>query len=255
MRKDIHKTCESLPRYRGKDWAAYNEGLINRGNVTIWIDEAVLARIPDAIPTRGRLCLYGDTLIQALLNVKTVYRLKLRALQGFTQSLRDPAFLSLPVPNYTRLCPRAKTLDVELPILRDNEPIYLVVDSTGLKVYGEGEWKVRQHGYSKQRTWRKVHRALNANTGQVHAALMTNQNVADGDALAKLLDQIPREKQIDVIGGDGAYDTKPCHAAIAARSAIPSIPPREGAVHWPADMPGAAWRNGAVDAIARDGRR
>ncbi|XDJ36358.1 MAG: IS5 family transposase [Burkholderia sp.] len=148
-----------------------------------------------------------------------------------------------------------KTLDVELPILRDNEPIYLVVDSTGLKVYGEGEWKVRQHGYSKRRTWRKVHLALNANTGQVHAALMTNQNVADGDALAKLLDQIPREEQIDVIGGDGAYDTKPCHAAIAARSAIPSIPPREGAAHWPADMPGAAWRNGAVDAIARDGRR
>ncbi|MEX3592920.1 MAG: IS5 family transposase, partial [Burkholderia sp.] len=86
-------------------------------------------------------------------------------------------------------------------------------------------------------------------------ALMTNQNVADGDALAKLLDQIPREEQIDVIGGDGAYDTKPCHVAIAARSAIPSIPPREGAVHWLADMPGAVRRNGAVDAIARDGRR
>ncbi|KAF1011729.1 MAG: IS5 family transposase ISBam3 [Burkholderia gladioli] len=71
---------------------------------------------------------------------------------------------------------------------------------------------MRQHGYSKRRTWRKVHLALNANTGQVHAALMTNQNVADGDALAKLLDQIPREEQIDVIGGDGAYDTKPSHA-------------------------------------------
>ncbi|MEX3592019.1 MAG: IS5 family transposase, partial [Burkholderia sp.] len=152
-------------------------------------------------------------------------------------------------------CRRAKTLDVELPILRDNEPIHLVVDSTGLKVYGEGEWKVRQQGYSKRRTWRTVHLALNANTGQVHAALMTNQNVADGDALAKLLEQIPREEQIDVIGGDGAYDTKPCHAAIAARSAIPSIPPREGAAHWPADMPGAAWRNGAVDAIARAGHR
>ncbi|MEX3592964.1 MAG: transposase, partial [Burkholderia sp.] len=71
MRKDIHKTCESKARSRVKNWAAYNEGLINRGNVTIWIDEAVLARIPDAIPTRGRPCLYGDTLIQALLGVKT----------------------------------------------------------------------------------------------------------------------------------------------------------------------------------------
>ncbi|MEX3593066.1 MAG: IS5 family transposase, partial [Burkholderia sp.] len=87
-------------------------------------------------------------------------------------------------------------------------------------------------------------------------ALMTNQNVADGDALAKLLDQIPREEQIDVIGGDGAYDTKPCHSAIAARSAIPSIPPREGAPFIGQRIcPGAAWRNGAVDAIARDGRR
>ncbi|KAF1009997.1 MAG: hypothetical protein E5299_01790 [Burkholderia gladioli] len=109
--------------------------------MTIWINEAVLAKITDAIPTRGRPCVYGDTLIQALLGVKTVYRRTLRALQGFTQSLRDLAFPSLPVPNYTTLCRRAKTLDVELPILRDNEPIHLVVDSTGLKVHGEGEWK------------------------------------------------------------------------------------------------------------------
>ncbi|KAF1013127.1 MAG: hypothetical protein E5299_00976 [Burkholderia gladioli] len=142
MRKDIHKTGKPKTRYRVRNWAAYNEGLINRGNVTIWIDEAVLARIPDAIPTRGHPCLYGDTLIQALLGVKTVYRLTLRALQGFTHSLRDLAFPSLPVPNYTTLCRRAKTLDVELPILRDNEPIHLDVDSTGLKVYGEGEWQV-----------------------------------------------------------------------------------------------------------------
>ncbi|XDJ35988.1 MAG: IS5 family transposase [Burkholderia sp.] len=255
MRKDIHKTSEPKARYHVRNWAAYNAGLINRENMTIWIDEAILARIPDAIPTRGRPCLYGDALIQALLGVKSVYRLTLRALQGFTKSLRDLAFPSLPVPNYATLFRRAKTLDVELPIFRDNEPIHLVIDSTGLKVYGEGEWKVRQHGYSKRRTWRKVQLALNVNTGQLHAALMTNQNVADGDALAKLLDQIPREEQIDVIGGDGAYDTKPCHAAIAARSAIPSMPPREGAAHWPADMPGAAWRNGTVDAIARDGRR
>ncbi|KAF1018098.1 MAG: IS5 family transposase ISBam3 [Burkholderia gladioli] len=201
--------------------------------MTIWIDEAVLARIPDVIPTRGRPCLYVDALIQALLGVKTVYRLTLRALQGFTQSLRDLAFPSLPVPNYTTLCRRAKTLDVELPILLDNEPIHLVFDSTSLKIYGEGEWKVRQHGYSKRRTWRKVHLALNANTGQMHAALMTNQNVAKGDALAKLLDQIPREEKINVICGDGAYDTKPCHAAIVARSAIlsPSILSREGTAH------------------------
>ncbi|KAF1012689.1 MAG: hypothetical protein E5299_01121 [Burkholderia gladioli] len=132
-----------------------------------------LPECPTPYPHVVSPCLYGDTLIQALLGVKTVYRLTVRALQGCTQSLRDLAFPSLPVPNYTTLCRRAKTLDVELLILRDNEPIHLFVDSTGLKVYGEGEWKVRQHGYSKPRTWRKVHLALNANKGQVHAALMT----------------------------------------------------------------------------------
>ncbi|KAF1015366.1 MAG: hypothetical protein E5299_00648 [Burkholderia gladioli] len=94
MRKDLHKTGKPKARYCVRNWAAYNERLISRGNVTIWIDEAVLARIPDdAIPTRDRPCLYGDTLVRALLGVKTVYRLTLRAaLQGFTQSLRDLAF-------------------------------------------------------------------------------------------------------------------------------------------------------------------
>ncbi|KAF1004607.1 MAG: IS5 family transposase ISBam3 [Burkholderia gladioli] len=126
MRKDIRKTCELKACYRVRNWAAYNVGLICRSDqpgerVTIWIDEAVLARIPDGIPTRGRPCLYGDTLIQTLLGVKTVYQLTVRALQGFTQSLRDLAFPSFPVPNYTTFCRRAKTLDVELPILRDNE--------------------------------------------------------------------------------------------------------------------------------------
>ncbi|KAF1010762.1 MAG: hypothetical protein E5299_01581 [Burkholderia gladioli] len=72
MRKDIRKTGKPKARYRFRSWAAYNAGLINRGNVTIWIDEAVFARIPDAIPTRGRPCLYGDALIQALLGVGVV---------------------------------------------------------------------------------------------------------------------------------------------------------------------------------------
>ncbi|MEX3591785.1 MAG: transposase [Burkholderia sp.] len=82
------------------------------------------------------------------------------------------------MPNYAPLCRRAKTLDIALPILRDNEPIYLVVDSTGLTVYGEGEWKVWASTATRSGSRGKVHLALNANTGQVHAALMTHQNVA-----------------------------------------------------------------------------
>lgn len=224
----------------------------------MWIDEAALASMPDAEPTRDRPRLYSDALIQALLGLKTVSRLPLRALQGFAQSLRDLAFATLPVPNYTTLCRRAQTLDIQLPIVRDGDPIHPVVDSTGVKVYGEGEWKVRQHGYSKHRTWRKVRLALDANTGQLRAALVTHQDVADGEVLPELLDQIPTDEPIDTIGGDGAYDTQDCYAAIAARGAMPSIPPRESAIHWPPTTPttpSAAQRDEAVDAIARGSRR
>ncbi|KAF1015303.1 MAG: hypothetical protein E5299_00686 [Burkholderia gladioli] len=94
--------------------------------MTIWIDEAVLARIPDCIPTRGRPCLYGDTLIQALRGVKTVYRLTLRTLQGFTQSLRDLACPSLPVPNYTTLFAGQKRLMSNCRAFATSEPIAFI---------------------------------------------------------------------------------------------------------------------------------
>ncbi|KGX23854.1 transposase DDE domain protein [Burkholderia pseudomallei ABCPW 1] len=221
----------------------------------MWIDDDALANMPDTEPTRGRSRLYSDALIQALLGLKTVFHLPLRALQGFAQSLRDLAFAELPVPNYTTVCRRAQTLQVKLPVIHSDEPLHLVVDSTGAKVYGEGEWKVRQHGYSKRRTWRKVHLALDTNTGQLRAALMTHQDVADGEVLPELLEQVSADESIDTIGGDGAYDTQACYASITARGAIPSIPPREGAVHWPTTTPGASRRNAALDAIAQGSRR
>jgi hypothetical protein len=153
--------------------------------------------------------------------------LTLRAAQGFLQSLRELAFADLPVPNYTTLSRRAQELQVTLPEMSNGEPVHLVVDSTGVKLYGEGEWKVRKHGYSKRRTWRKVHLGLDVKTGQVRAALMTHQDVDDASALSGLLAQIPADEPIDTIGGDGAYNTKDCHAEIAGRDATPSIPPRE----------------------------
>ncbi|KGW18152.1 IS5 family transposase [Burkholderia pseudomallei] len=255
MRKDKNGTQEPKAKYRVRNWAAYNAGLINRGNITMWIDDDALANMPDTEPTRGRSRLYSDALIQALLGLKTVFHLPLRALQGFAQSLRDLAFAELPVPNYTTVCRRAQTLQVKLPVIHSDEPLHLVVDSTGAKVYGEGEWKVRQHGYSKRRTWRKVHLALDTNTGQLRAALMTHQDVADGEVLPELLEQVSADESIDTIGGDGAYDTQACYASITARGAIPSIPPREGAVHWPTTTPGASRRNAALDAIAQGSRR
>lgn len=132
----------------------------------MWIDEATPASMLEVEPACCRPRLYSDALNQALLDLKTVFRLPQHALQGFTQSLRGLAFGTLAAPSYTTLSRRAQTLAVQLTILRDGAPIHLVADSAGVKIfYGEGEWKVCQHGYSKRRTWRKVHIAIDANTG------------------------------------------------------------------------------------------
>jgi hypothetical protein len=198
MRKDERKASGPKGVYRVRNWRDYNAGLIARGDVTMWIDEGVLTQVPEAGPTRhGRPRVYSDAAIQMLLSLKQVFHLPLRALQGFAQSLRKLAFPSLPVPNYTTLSRRAQTLKVALPAQRPHEPMHLVIDSTGLKVYGEGEWKVRKHGWSKRRAWRKVHLAMDANTGQISAALMTHQDEGDGEVLPDLLDQIPADVMID----------------------------------------------------------
>jgi hypothetical protein len=255
MRKDERKTGESKGVYRVRNWPAYNAGLIERGNVTMWIDEGVLTN-PATSPARkrGRPCIYADAAVQMLLGLKQVFRLPLRALQGFAQSQRDLAFSGLPVPNYTALSRRAQKLEVVLTAPRSDEPLHLVIDSTGPKLCGEGEWKVRKNGYSKRRTWRNVHLAMDPKTGQICAALMTHQDVDDASVPPDLLDQIPADVPVEIVGGDGAYDTKLGHAVIAARGAQPSIPPREGAMPWPENTPGAGWRNEAIAAIAKGGR-
>jgi len=210
--------------YRVRNWPAYNAGQINRGEVTMWIDEAVPACTPGSKSKRWRPHLYSDALIHALLGIKSVFSLPLRALQGFAQSLGVPAFATLPAPHYTTLCRRAQTIEVQLPSVRDGESTHLVVDRTGVKIYSGGECKVRQHGYSKCRTWRKVHHMLDANTGQVRTTLVTHRDIAAGDVLADLLDQIPDDEQLDVIGGDGAYDSNhvPCSNCHARRNALDS---------------------------------
>jgi len=254
-RKDNRQRQGPKEKYRITNWSSYNAGLIARGDVTVWLEAGLEQRPQTGSGKRGRPCVYADATIQLLLGLKQVFRLSLRALQGFASSLAKLGVSGLRVPNYTTLCRRARQLQVTLPVLRSGQALHLVVDSTGLKVFGEGEWKVRKHGSSKRRTWRKVHLAMDVHTGQVCAALMTHQGVGDAEVLPALLDQLPAGVRIDVVGGDGAYDTKACHAAIAACGAQPAIPPREGAALWPLRRPGAAWRNEAITAIANGSRR
>ncbi|MCW8164486.1 IS5 family transposase [Verminephrobacter aporrectodeae subsp. tuberculatae] len=219
MRRDTSHRTAPRATYRVRNWAQYNAGLIARGDVAMWIDESLLAPAA-AVPRRTRPLVYPDTVIQGLLGLKQVFDLPLRTLQGFAQSLHRLAFPNLPVPGYTTLSRRAQSLQVVLPALRPGEPLHLAFDSTGLKLYGEGEWKVRTHAWSKRHTWRKVHLAMDTRAGQICAALMTHQEMGDSEVLTDLLEQIPFGTPIDIVGDDGACDTKACHARIAACAGV-----------------------------------
>jgi hypothetical protein len=206
--------------------------------LTLWIDQAVLSGWLNQQRTgkRGASNTYTDAAIMAALTLKVVYRLPLRATLGLLGSLLKLMSLQLPVPHYSTLCRRQKTLPVALPRPMKDQALHLVVDSTGCKIYGEGEWKVRQHGISKRRTWRKLHIAVDEATGEIAAAVLTTNDVADSSVLSHLLEQV--EEPIRQLSGDGGYDKRLCYDTLRERQeeqAVPlrvAIPPRRGARIW-----------------------
>lgn len=159
-----------------------------------------------------------------MLLLKQSFHLALRQTQGFMQSIFQLVGYNLPVLSYSQLSRRQKTVHISLPRQAHPQAIHVLVDATGLKVYGEGEWKTRQHGVSKRRTWRKIHLAFDAATGEVVAEMTTENNVHEKELLPELLAQI--DEVIDRVGGDSGFDYQTCYQAIAARGARAIIPPR-----------------------------
>ncbi len=165
----------------------------------------------------------------------------------------DPG-LDWPAPDYTTLCRRQKSLPVDLHARASAEGLHLLVDSTGIKMIGEGEWKARKHGVSYRRQWRKVHIGIDAETFDIRAIEVTSNAVGDGQTLPDLLAQIPEDETIVTVGGDGAYDTRGCHAAIDARGADPIIPVRRNGKAWTEDGRGVDARNETRRSRKRLGR-
>ncbi len=229
-------------RYKITNWSAYNEALVNRGSLTLWIEDSQIECWHKAERSgyRGSPMTYSDVAIQCSLMIREVFKLALRATEGFLRSLVKWLGVPLQVPDYSTLCRRQKTLSVALPRTSGQTTRHLVVDSTGLKVYGEGEWKVRQHGAGKRRTWRKFHLAVDSQTQEVVAAELTANFVGDAEVLPDLLSQLLSDEPIDSVAADGAYDTADCHQAIRAKQAKALIPPRAGAVEWPDNEDGTA---------------
>ena len=243
-------------KYHIRNWAMYNESLKKRGSITLWIHEDVLRAwkaAPEAVRPRGGQKRYSDGAIECLLMVKGVYHLAYRQTEGFAGSLSKLLGVALPIPDYSTLNRRAKTLKVDLPRCEKGS-IHAVLDSTGLKVYGEGEWKVRQHGYSKRRTWRKLHLSVDEATGEIEAELLTGAGVDDAEAAGGLLKQTQAE--IQQLSGDGAYDKEKVYKAAAAKGVSKiTIPPRRDAVLWEEHGPDPHPRNENLLHIWERGRK
>ena len=152
------------------------------------------------------------------------------------------------------LCRRQKTLKVDIPYRGSQGPLHLLIDSTGIKVEGEGEWNARKHGAAKRRVWRKIHIGIDEQTLEIRAAEFTTSDVGDAPVLPELLDQIPPDQEIASVTAEGAFATRKCHDAIAARGAAAIMPPRKNGKPWKADSAGAIARNEALRASRRFGR-
>ena len=202
----------------------------------------------------GRPAVFSDAAIQFCLTIKVLFKLPLRQTTGMVASLLGMANLDWAVPDYSTLCRRQKTLAVQIPYRRADGPLNLLVDSTGIKFPGDGEWQARKHGPQGRRQWRKVHLAVDTATSDIRAVEFTPSSDGDSPILPELLNQIPEGEQIGTVTADGAYDTRPCHTAIVDRQATALIPIRKNGRPWKEDCPAATARNETLRATRHYGR-
>lgn len=229
-RQQANKTISvGKDRHKIRNWKSYNEGLKHRGALNLWLSAEMLEQWHYAGKSRrGGQYVYSAIAIELCLTLKMVYGLALRQTEGFMVSIFESLGLLLEVPNYTTLCRRSSKHQVNLSAQARRGVTDIVVDSTGLKVYGEGEWKVRKHGAGKHRTWMKLHVAVNAASQQIEAVTLTNNATDDGAEIPALMNQI--KKPVNSAGGDGAYDKVKVREALYLRGIRQVIPPQRNAV-------------------------
>ena len=241
-------------KYRTTNWKDYNAALKARGSLLIWLDKDMCWH-GSASGKRGRSPKYSEAAVQFCLTVKGLFNLPLRQAMGMTQSLLGLAGLDWQVPDFSTVSRRQKRLSVTIGAQPTTTGLHLLVDSTGIKMLGEGEWKTKKHGADYRRQWRKIHLGIDAATLEIRAIEVTDNAAGDAPMLPCLLDQIPTEEVVASVSGDGAYDTKGCHEAIAQRGAQALIPTRKNAKPWKDQRPGAKARNAILAATRRLGRK
>jgi IS5 family transposase len=236
------------------NWAEYDAGLRARGSLTVWFTpEAVAAWRAEPRTGRGGQPSYSDLAIATALTLRAVFRLALRQTEGLIGSVLQLLGLNLPVPDHSTLSRRAETLAVARP-RRGGEPVHLLVDSTGLKLCGPGEWLAEKHGTKRRRAWRVLHLATDADTGRIVASVLTDRDADDGSQVGPLLDQV--DGPVASFTGDGAYDRDDVYTEVAARhpEAAVIVPPRANAVPSDAAETAPTQRDAHLRCIAERGR-
>ena len=227
-------------RYRVQNWPAYDRALQQRGSLTVWVTpEALAAWRPPRTGQRGRPRDYSEVAIETGHLLRLAFGRPWRQTEGLLRSLTTLLGVSAGVPDHTTFSRRSPglALATALAHAQAGGPVHVVIDATGLKVYGAGEWLVEQHGARgkrtwRKRTWRKLHLAIDPSTGEILASELTSHDEGDAAQVGPLLDQI--SGPIGSVTADGAYDGEPVYRAVAERQPDPPvvvvIPPRSTAV-------------------------
>ena len=214
--------------FKVQNWPEYEAGLRRRGSLTLWIEDAALDHWQTFGP--GGHARYKDAAIQTTLMVRTAFSLALRQAEGLMASVITLMDLTISAPDHTTISRRAVTLPVIQAASVPHGPLHLLIDSSGLQVYGAGQWLEAKHGVKSRRKWRKLHLAVDADNGTIVAQTLTDQDTDDPSQVAPLLDQI--DGLVGRVTADGAYDGAPTYETIAAHGDDIEvvIPPRSTAV-------------------------
>jgi hypothetical protein len=243
------KKAYIMSQYKVRNWSQYNESLKKRGSLSLWISEDAIKKWKSPKNPRfiGAPQKYSDDSILCMMMLKIVYHLPYRQLIGFMDHIFNLMGIELPIPHFTTVAARARTLGKSFKKLSKRNPEDLVFDSSGFKIYGEGEWQARKHGKKKRRRWKKFHIGICPTTHEIVVAEVTDLNVADCEVAPKLISSAPRS--VNRIIGDGAYDTFDCYQSAYERQIDLLTPPRRGAIVGKKNESWSQARNQAVREI------
>jgi hypothetical protein len=251
MKSRVHPKYKS--KYRVSNWGEYDRGLVQRGDISLWIShDAVASWKPLPTGRRGAQRKFSDHVIETALTLRLVFNLPLRQAEGFLRSLLSLMDLDLEAPDHTTLSRRGRTLNVDLHRVARGNPIHLIVDSTGLSIVGESEWAAAKYGGRGRRGWKKLHLGVDRK-GMIVAQALTHGSDDDAKAGLDLIDCV--EDDVESLTADAAYDTLAIYDASAARGAKVVVPPSRSATQSRKRRSQSSARDSTIMRVQEIGRR